>query len=138
MAYAAEGKISQDPIEGGIEITEEQYAQALDGMCEGLVVTVKYGFKIVPAPEPVVEPVPDPTPEELAQAARSTRDQLLLVAAIRIDPLQDAVDLGDASDAEVSSLERWKQYRVALNRVELQPGFPTMISWPVAPGQSNG
>ncbi|VVP17308.1 hypothetical protein PS870_03627 [Pseudomonas fluorescens] len=54
-------------------------------------------------------------------------------AGIRIAPLQDAVDLGDASDGDVASLKLWKQYRVALNRIEQQTGFPVTVDWPVAP-----
>ncbi|VVO55170.1 hypothetical protein PS870_00498 [Pseudomonas fluorescens] len=47
---------------------------------------------------------------------------------------QDAIDLGDASDSDVASLKLWKQYRVALNRIEQQVGFPVTVDWPVAPG----
>ncbi|WP_224795577.1 tail fiber assembly protein [Pseudomonas fluorescens] len=61
------------------------------------------------------------------------RDGLLGSAGIRIASLQDAVDLGDASDGDVASLTRWKQYRVALNRIEQQTGFPAKFDWPIAP-----
>lgn len=65
MPYAAEGRISRAPIEGGIEITEQQYAEALAGMLAGLVVSTEGGFSVGPAPEP--EPViePPPTPEDI-------------------------------------------------------------------------
>ncbi|MCU7647119.1 tail fiber assembly protein [Pseudomonas piscis] len=65
--------------------------------------------------------------------AFAKRDQLLGEAAIRISPLQDAVDLGDATTAEEAELKKWKQYRVAVNRVDQQPGFPRAVSWPPAP-----
>jgi hypothetical protein len=58
---------------------------------------------------------------------------LLGSAGIRIAPLQDAVDLGDASDSDVASLKLWKQYRVTLNRIERQTGFPATVDWPAAP-----
>lgn len=54
MPYANNGIISQDPIEGGITITEAQYKEALNGMLNGLEVTVADGVMIVaakPAPE---------------------------------------------------------------------------------------
>jgi len=51
-----------------------------------------------------------------------SRDDLLRTAATRIAPLQDVVDLGDATDSDVARLKRWKQYRVALNRIEQQDG----------------
>ncbi len=70
---------------------------------------------------------------EAIAKAMVERDGSLALAAIRIAPLADAVDLGDASDEDVSSLRQWKQYRVALNRIEQQAGFPLNIEWPVAP-----
>jgi hypothetical protein len=73
--------------------------------------------------------------ERQAQAAQAPAapDGLLGSAGIRIAPLQDAIDLGDASDGDVASLTRWQQYRVALNRIEQQTGFPATIDWPIAP-----
>ncbi|WP_276574055.1 tail fiber assembly protein [Pseudomonas qingdaonensis] len=50
-----------------------------------------------------------------------------------IAPLQDAVDIDDATDAEVLALKAWKKYRVALNRLPDQPGYPTDIDWPAPP-----
>lgn len=63
------------------------------------------------------------------------RDQLLREAATRISPLQDAVELGEATATEEASLKKWKQYRVAVNRVDQQPGFPASIEWPSVPGE---
>ncbi|MFK8331786.1 tail fiber assembly protein [Pseudomonas sp. BJa5] len=71
-----------------------------------------------------------PSAEVLALAKR---DSLLQMAAIRIAPLQDAVDIEEATDAEKVELVLWKKYRVALNRVEDQPGYPDSISWPAIP-----
>jgi hypothetical protein len=78
------------------------------------------------APEP-----PDAPPTALAILAQ--RDALLTAAALRIDPLQDAVDLDDATSAETTSLKAWKQYRVKLSRIEQQSGFPASVVWPKAP-----
>ena len=55
------------------------------------------------------------------------------IADTAIAPLQDAVDIDDASEAEVLQLKAWKKYRVALNRLPEQPGYPATIDWPVAP-----
>lgn len=58
MPYAAKGQISQDPLEEGIEITQEQYLEALAGMQDGCEVTIEGGLKIarpVP-PDPVEQP----------------------------------------------------------------------------------
>lgn len=66
--------------------------------------------------------------------AVGTRDNLIREAATRIAPLQDAVDLGEASDEDMANLKKWKQYRVALNRIDQQSGYPVTIDWPVEPG----
>lgn len=76
------------------------------------------GEFVAPPPPPAAPP---PTPEQNA----ATRDALLAVAAGRMAPLQDAVDLEEATDAELALLKKWKQYRVALNRVDLSaPAWP--------------
>lgn len=77
-------------------------------------------------------PIP-PTSEELVVMALAKKDELLTAAALRIAPLEDAVDLGEATDADIVSLKSWKLYRVAVNRVEQQPGFPHEIEWPLSP-----
>lgn len=133
MPYAANNQIAFDPFEGSIKITEEQYLQALEGMQNGLLVSIDGGFKVA-HPEQTAPPVtPVPTPEELAQLALADRDRLLTNATIRIAPLQYAVDLGDASHDDMEKLNAWKQYSVALNRIEVQAGFPQSINWPVMP-----
>ncbi|WP_449103619.1 tail fiber assembly protein [Pseudomonas veronii] len=69
--------------------------------------------------------------------ALAARDALLVEATMRIAPLQDAVDLGDASPEEQVELEDWKRYRISLNRIQLQPGFPKSIDWPTTPLSQN-
>jgi len=81
-------------------------------------------------PDPVGPP---PTGAEVLAAANAQRDSLLSVAALRIAPLQDAVDLGSATADDTASLTAWKQYRIAVNRISAQAGFPTTIDWPAPP-----
>lgn len=50
-----------------------------------------------------------------------------------IAPLQDAVDLDDATEAEAELLKDWKRYRIALNRLAEQVGYPAEIDWPAPP-----
>ncbi|WP_236066334.1 tail fiber assembly protein [Pseudomonas palmensis] len=64
------------------------------------------------------------------QAEAATRRA---VADSAIAPLQDAVDIDDATAAEVLSLKAWKKYRVALSRLPEQPGYPVDIDWPAPP-----
>ena len=82
------------------------------------------------------------TPEELATSVLSQRDLLLFDAAIRIAPLQDAADLAAAGVGEISSEEQeallaWKVYRVQLNRIHQQEGFPETVTWPAVPGTAS-
>lgn len=72
---------------------------------------------------------PPPTADEI----RVQRDGALRAAALRIAPLQDAADLDEATDEELATLKRWKQYRVALSRIEAQAGFPANVQWPEVP-----
>lgn len=58
------------------------------------------------------------------------RTELLLGAAASIAPLQDAVDVEEATEAESALLRSWKQYRVALNRLVLP--LP-LDAWPMVP-----
>lgn len=63
MPYAANGVISQDEIEGGVEISEAEYLGLLDGMMTGQIVTVEDGEVVLvdppPPPEPEAQPEPD-------------------------------------------------------------------------------
>ena len=70
------------------------------------------------------------TADELIAENSAVRDGLLRTATLAIAPLQDAVDLGDATLAEESALKAWKEYRVAVNRAALDTATPV---WPLPP-----
>ncbi len=74
-----------------------------------------------------------PTYDDLCAIAQLQIVELLTTATDKIAPLQDAVDLGIATTAEATSLTAWKTYRVAVNRVPTQAGYPTTIDWPTMP-----
>lgn len=79
MPYAAENKISQSPIEGGVEITQEQYREALAGMLAGKIVSVENGFELVDPPEPEKpEPETPVEPEEPVYPQLSALEMLAL------------------------------------------------------------
>jgi len=75
-------------------------------------------------------PVPKLSPEEILARNTLTRDSLLAIATLAISPLQDAVDLDDATAGETALLKKWKQYRVAVNRMDLTL---ENVPWPDAP-----
>ncbi|PHM43763.1 tail fiber assembly protein [Xenorhabdus szentirmaii] len=80
---------------------------------------------------PTWDDIPPPTPEQLQSVAESQKRQLLSEARERIDICQDAVDLGIATDIEISTLRGWRKYRVLLNRVDCS-NAPD-IHWPEQP-----
>lgn len=93
---------------------------------------VEYFWPISDGPPPL--PMDPPaTEEQLSAAANMERDRLLGLASLRIAPLQDAVDLDEATAADIALLKKWKQYRVAVNRVSDQAAYPLEISWPAEP-----
>lgn len=63
--------------------------------------------------------------------AEEEKAELLSLATAAIAPLQDAFDLGVATDEETALLLEWKKYRVQVNRVDTStaPG----IEWPEQP-----
>ncbi|MDH0645593.1 tail fiber assembly protein [Pseudomonas sp. GD03858] len=67
------------------------------------------------------------------RAAQAEILRLRGLADSAIAPLQDAAELGDAREAEVVRLTAWKRYRVTLNRVPEQSGYPAEIDWPALP-----
>lgn len=71
--FAAEGRISQEPIEGGVEISAEQYQEALDGMLAGRHVTINGGFAVIDERAPETEPEPEPQPIDLVAYAADKR-----------------------------------------------------------------
>ncbi|EHI1800100.1 TPA: tail fiber assembly protein [Salmonella enterica subsp. enterica] len=61
--------------------------------------------------------------------AEGTKSRLLQMASGKIAPLQDAVDLGIATDDEKAQLDEWKKYRVLVNRVDTSnPDWPAKLT----------
>ena len=70
------------------------------------------------------------TLEDIQKQNTAMRNALLAIATAAIAPLQDAIDLDEATADEAALLTAWKQYRVAVNRVDPTAAPPT---WPRAP-----
>ena len=69
------------------------------------------------------------TTGELTVQAEQKKQRLLADAAKAIAPLQDAVDLGEATPEEEDRLKAWKKFRVNVNRIDttqLPVMFPPM------------
>jgi hypothetical protein len=107
-----------------VSLTDEKYAALFEGQTLGKVISAdKKG-------NPILIDPPAPSAEEMLAANSAKRNELLTVAYLSIAPLQDAVDLDDASAEEAALLKVWKQYRVALNRLDVSVQSPT---WPALP-----
>ncbi|PHM74283.1 tail fiber assembly protein [Xenorhabdus kozodoii] len=75
--------------------------------------------------------IPPPTTEELQQQAEREKRHLMTQASNAIAPLQYAVDLQMATNAEQTELTAWKRYCVLLNRIDCSAAPD--IDWPKAP-----
>ncbi len=71
--------------------------------------------------------------DQLRATASGEVAQRRATADAAIAPLQDAVDLDDATAEEAELLKAWKRYRIALSRLPEQAGWPTEIDWPELP-----
>ncbi|MEY0536580.1 tail fiber assembly protein [Providencia rettgeri] len=75
--------------------------------------------------------IPPPTQKELIQQAEDEKQNRLQEASKIIAPLQDAADLGMAIESEVATLNKWREYRALLNRVDTS--VAPDIKWPEKP-----
>ncbi len=71
--------------------------------------------------------------EQLLAAVSADLAQRRALADAAIAPLQDAVELEEATEAEAALLIDWKRYRVALSRLPDQEGYPEEVDWPAPP-----
>lgn len=77
-----------------------------------------------------------PDPAKVAAAAKVSADAAVAAgmaeAARQIAVLQDAADLGIATDAEAQAYTEWRRYRVLLSRLQADPAYPN-VTFPVQP-----
>lgn len=85
------------------------------------------------APPP--PPVQPKSAEQILAENTAARNALLDAATRAIAPLQDAVDIGEATDDDAANLKAWKTFRVAVNRIVLTVDSPT---WPSPPQDGYG
>jgi hypothetical protein len=82
MPYAANGKVSTNPFEGAVEITQEQYKAAISGMTKGQMIKVDGGFAAIDPPEPEPKPEPEPPTIEDRRAGMSLTFAQLLIGLV--------------------------------------------------------
>lgn len=108
--------------EGGVDVSDEVFAEFMEG---------REGKKISTDSEGRPCWVDDESISEMNKSVNSNQlENLMSMASSKISPLQDAVDIGIATDEENASLLAWKKYRVALMRTDISAGE---ILWPDFP-----
>lgn len=114
--------INRDIPEDAINIAEQAWADLLSGQAEGKLIACGADMR------PCLTEQPLPTVDELISQAEDKRSRLRAEADAAIKPLQDANDLGIATDDEASQLIAWKKYRVMLMRLDISNS--ERIIWP--------
>lgn len=117
--------INRDIPEDAINITEQAWADLLSGQAEGKLIACGADMR------PCLTEQPLPTAEGLISQAEDKRSRLRAEADAAIQPLQDANDLGIATNEEASQLIAWKKYRVMLMRINTKDAEE--IIWPEQP-----
>lgn len=129
IAYQADGVIRQQSYNAvelfpeNLSVTEISKEDVPDELPERLDGNWVFDGKKI-APRIIPE-------SELIAQAEETRAQFMSEANQRIIPLQDASDLGIATDEELAQLKAWKTYRVLLSRVDVSKAPD--IKWPEKP-----
>ncbi|HIC7814046.1 TPA: tail fiber assembly protein [Enterobacter ludwigii] len=108
-----------------VKVIDEDYDSFMAGQTEGkVIVSDKNGYPVLAEP-------PAPTHEDRVALAHSQKTSLMQAANNIITPLEDASELGIATEEEAAALLRWKRYRVMLNRVDVTTAPD--IEWPERP-----
>lgn len=108
-----------------VMVSEGVYNKLYAGQAEGKIITAdNYG-------NPILIDPPAPTAEQLLALAEEQRRTLIAEATIAIAPLQDAIELDEATREEAAQLTAWKKYRVLLNRIDISDA-PDIV-WPEKP-----
>ena len=135
-ALIQDGKVISCIVWDGPEVAPMEFAKGVtyaavpDG--EGNQPSIGWIFdgKSFIAPAPTDEQINEQKEHKIANNI-AMKSSLIALATEAIAPLQDAVELDDANNQETASLKEWKQYRVAVNRIDANTSED--ILWPAMP-----
>ena len=116
--------VNKDIPTSAIEITHDNWSELLDGQARGSIKTGSDGKPYIAEFD---------TSQNVINEAAATREHLLSVASSKINWLQDAVELGIATEDESAELLEWRKYRVLLMRVDTSKA--PYIELPTLPGE---
>lgn len=129
MPFAAEGVVSTEQFDGSIEISEEQYREAVDGMCTGMVVSINGGFNVAVPVRPESGAGGDPDLGlRIVEESFWREDQMALVA-------DQLLRIEDGDPKALPGTERqWRDYRIQLRAwIEGAEHFPDQVHRPRRP-----
>lgn len=122
MFYTRDYGFSLESVSSlSVAISEAEWISLLEGQNSGRIITADKDGK------PWLAEPPAPTPEQLMARADERKAAPLALAATAMAPLQFAEELEDISADEAATLKAWKQYCVAIHRVDTRD--PDII-WP--------
>ncbi|MBA8799230.1 hypothetical protein FHW77_002969 [Agrobacterium sp. RC10-4-1] len=124
MPYAFEGGVTTDHHVGAVEISWEQYQNAIAGLTAGKAVTIKDGFQLINVP-PVEMPSDEPSVD---MGLPNISGRQLWLAALSIGVRKDAVlsSLSTIEDEEQAEILRIELTEPPLNGYErLSPAVET-------------
>lgn len=109
MPYAANNTISTDPIIGGVQISGEQYQEALEALKGGKIISIDNGFELKEPPHPpeITQPEP-PSFYAIAKTTpwlRMTDEEAVVVRAamdaapVRLQEIYKAAQFLQSNDA---------------------------------------
>lgn len=70
---------------------------------------------------------------DVASSVQAQRNQLLEIANQATVGMADAYIAGLLSTADAKTFKAFAVYKVALSKIEQQPGYPASIDWPTSP-----
>lgn len=112
-----------------IEITDDEHQRLLAGQAAGSVIIA--GEDGSPTLADARSLMSD---QQIAAQVRMQRDDLLDSSDWIVRRQADEQALGGPLTLSDDEFREWLTYRAALRNITAQPGFPSTIDWPKAPG----
>lgn len=76
---------------------------------------------------------PIPSQDELKQSALALRDAYLSAANEKTAGMADAYIAGLLDETDTATFKAFAAYKLSLNKIDKQPGYPDAVVWPEAP-----
>lgn len=107
-----------------VAITDDQWQMLLMGQAVGKHAALDLNLSPI-----LLDPLP-PTPDQIVAMNTARREDLLQQASTALVPLQMAIVLGEATDAETALAKVWVAFTRAVKAIDLTVTNPT---WPTLP-----